>query len=360
LGNPVLLIDPSGRCIDERIPWIGEPGCRIEEGILKGNVDVAGFQQYSVDVVQGMGLPGAVVADALAGTHHTEDILSHARVGTVLGMAVTTIVSGRFLSRLGAGAEAPVAQRILTGAATSGGIDYLSQVLRNRLSGASWSGAMTSVNGPEFLASLIGGGILGGIGNPFKLGGNVAALRRYMAISAGVNGFIGAASTWANPNATCGDALRAFLINAMAGGAFTGTSLFASGGLRYFADATFARLPYNSTASLYVGNIFGGGAGGFVSNGISNWLQGKTFGENAKSAVIWGAAGGAIQSAIYAATGSPEQEAYMRAEARQRDLAQGLRGRRVMDDFVETSRNSLGEFLGDLFSGYFGTFLPIR
>jgi len=122
LSNPILFTDPSGRCIDERIPWIGEPGCRIEEGILKGNVDVEGFKQYSADVVQGIGLPGAMVADAINGTNETQRILNDGGVGTKLGIAFTTVaIAGGADKVIAAGAQRAAAWWAVRTAGTAAG-----------------------------------------------------------------------------------------------------------------------------------------------------------------------------------------------------------------------------------------------
>ncbi|NTW03545.1 MAG: ParB N-terminal domain-containing protein, partial [Oscillochloris sp.] len=101
LSNPVLFTDPTGRCVDERVPVIGEPGCRVEEGVIKGQLAWDDFREYSADVVEGMGIVGAVVVDAIAGTNGTEQILNDAGPGTALGGAVAALATGGLAARSG-------------------------------------------------------------------------------------------------------------------------------------------------------------------------------------------------------------------------------------------------------------------
>ncbi len=86
---PTVFTDPSGRCVPEWVPLIGENGCTLSAGIGQGQLDVDGFQEYSADVVQGMGLPGAMVYDAIYDTNHTQRIVSEGGIGVALGSAFT-------------------------------------------------------------------------------------------------------------------------------------------------------------------------------------------------------------------------------------------------------------------------------
>jgi hypothetical protein len=101
LSNPVLYTDPTGKCVPEWVPFYGEEGCTLSAGIGQGQLDVAGFQDYSADVVQGMGILGAVAVDAVAGTNGTQQILDDAGPGTHLGMAVAALAIGGATARYG-------------------------------------------------------------------------------------------------------------------------------------------------------------------------------------------------------------------------------------------------------------------
>ncbi len=59
LGNPVLFTDPTGKCVDERVPIYGEPGCRVEDGVLKGQLDWAAGQAYVEGIVNTVSECGA-------------------------------------------------------------------------------------------------------------------------------------------------------------------------------------------------------------------------------------------------------------------------------------------------------------
>jgi RHS repeat-associated protein len=100
-SNPVLWTDPTGKCVPEWVPFVGEDGCTLSAGIGQGQLDVDGFQEYSADVVQGMGILGAVVVDAVAGTNGTQQILDDAGPGTYLGMAVAGLALGGSAVRSG-------------------------------------------------------------------------------------------------------------------------------------------------------------------------------------------------------------------------------------------------------------------
>jgi RHS repeat-associated protein len=100
-SNPVLWTDPSGRCVPEWVPFVGEDGCTLGAGIGQGQLDVDGFQEYSADVVQGMGILGAVVVDAVAGTNGTQQILDDAGPGTYLGMAAAALAMGSATAKYG-------------------------------------------------------------------------------------------------------------------------------------------------------------------------------------------------------------------------------------------------------------------
>jgi hypothetical protein len=140
------MTDPSGECIDERVPWIGEPGCRIEAGILQGNVDIEGFQQYSADVVQGIGLPGAMAYDAIYGTNHTQRIVAEGGVGVVLGSAYTVALT--------AGLPAAVA-------GTSAGASAVVTSLAARTTAYAMGGAYYNAYRPQHPGLAVPGYILG-------------------------------------------------------------------------------------------------------------------------------------------------------------------------------------------------------
>jgi hypothetical protein len=203
------------------------------------------------------------------------------------------------------------------------------------------------------LASAAGGALLGGATNPLRVM-NRSAFWRYVGIGSAVNAMIGAVHTAADPNANYGDFIRSVITSAMAGGAFTATSLVTGAGVRWFMPKA------NPTAILYTSNTIGGAVGGIASNELSNLLQGSSLGTNLKNAAFWGAIGGLIQSAMTQATAAtPEEEARMRVARRQQDIAEGSsRGRRIMNDYVEQARSAWGEFFGDLVSDFYGTFLP--
>jgi RHS repeat-associated protein len=100
-NNPVNHTDPSGRCIDERIPVIGEDGCRVEAGVMRGNLDWVGTRDYLWNVFQGMGLPGAMIADAFTGGHATQRIVAEGGIGTRLGAVFTGVALGGAAWRYG-------------------------------------------------------------------------------------------------------------------------------------------------------------------------------------------------------------------------------------------------------------------
>jgi hypothetical protein len=81
--------------------WVpgGEPGCTLRAGIGQGRLDWQGAGDYAWDVVEGVGLPGAMAVDALAGTNGTQQILDDAGTGTYLGIAFTSVAT------LGKGAQ---------------------------------------------------------------------------------------------------------------------------------------------------------------------------------------------------------------------------------------------------------------
>jgi len=91
-SNPVRWTDPSGRCVPEWVPG-GEPGCTLRAGIGQGRLDWQGAGDYAWDVVQGVGLPGAMAVDAIAGTNGTQQILDDAGTGTYLGVAFTGVTT---------------------------------------------------------------------------------------------------------------------------------------------------------------------------------------------------------------------------------------------------------------------------
>lgn len=106
LNNPVIYTDPSGKCVDERVPLIGEPGCRVEAGVLQGQLDLAGTGQYAWNVFQGIGLPGAMLADAITGGNATQRIIEQGGVGTILGGAFSIAATGGLSSAVGNGTVA--------------------------------------------------------------------------------------------------------------------------------------------------------------------------------------------------------------------------------------------------------------
>jgi hypothetical protein len=75
--------------------WVpgGEPGCTLRAGIGQGRLDWQGARDYAWDVVEGVGLPGAMAVDALAGTNGTQQILDDASTGTYLGVAFTGVTT---------------------------------------------------------------------------------------------------------------------------------------------------------------------------------------------------------------------------------------------------------------------------
>jgi hypothetical protein len=81
--------------------WVpgGEPGCTLRAGIGQGRLDWQGAGDYAWDVVEGVGLPGAMAVDAIAGTNGTQQILDDAGTGTYLGVAFTSVAT------LGKGAQ---------------------------------------------------------------------------------------------------------------------------------------------------------------------------------------------------------------------------------------------------------------
>jgi hypothetical protein len=91
-SNPVRWTDPSGRCVPEWVPG-GEPGCTLRAGIGQGRLDWQGAGDYAWDVVEGVGLPGAMAVDAIAGTNGTQQILDDAGTGTYLGVAFTSVTT---------------------------------------------------------------------------------------------------------------------------------------------------------------------------------------------------------------------------------------------------------------------------
>jgi RHS repeat-associated protein len=95
-NNPVNATDPSGKCI----PWI-DPTCRPfwESGVTYTGWE--DFQDYSADVVSGMGLPGAMIADAFTGGHATQRIVAEGGIGTRLGAVFTGVALGGAAWRYG-------------------------------------------------------------------------------------------------------------------------------------------------------------------------------------------------------------------------------------------------------------------
>jgi hypothetical protein len=119
LSNPILLTDPSGRCVDERIPWIGEPGCRIEAGIGQGTLNLADGGEHLWHTFQGIGLPGAMIADTITGRNDTQRILDEGGISTRLGMTWTSIATGR--AAVGGFGKVTA---FLRGSLAGGGLEY--------------------------------------------------------------------------------------------------------------------------------------------------------------------------------------------------------------------------------------------
>lgn len=46
LSNPILYTDPTGKCVPEWVPALGEEACTLSEGIGKGQLDWEGFGDY--------------------------------------------------------------------------------------------------------------------------------------------------------------------------------------------------------------------------------------------------------------------------------------------------------------------------
>jgi hypothetical protein len=97
------------------------------------------FREYSADVVLGMGLPGAMIADAFTDGNATQRIINEGGIGTALGGALTTVVTGGAV-RGGFGAITQFARGALAG----GGIEYGTQVYGNYQNGVSLPQAMTT------------------------------------------------------------------------------------------------------------------------------------------------------------------------------------------------------------------------
>jgi RHS repeat-associated protein len=152
---PTMYTDPSGRCVPEWIPG-GEPGCTLSAGIGQGRVDVRGTGDYAWDVFEGIGLPGAIIADAVAGTNGTRRILDDGGTGTYLGITFTSVATLGKGARM-VGLEAPFFEGMLWG----GSIDISVQLLTNQ-GKIDWT--------QTYFNTLAGG--LGGM-----LGGGVAAIK---------------------------------------------------------------------------------------------------------------------------------------------------------------------------------------
>ncbi len=69
------------------------PGCTLRAGIGQGRLDWQGAGDYAWDVVEGVGLPGAMAVDAIVGTNGTQQILDDAGTGTYLGVAFTGVTT---------------------------------------------------------------------------------------------------------------------------------------------------------------------------------------------------------------------------------------------------------------------------
>jgi hypothetical protein len=134
-----------------------------------------------VDTFQGIGLPGAMIADAVAGTHGTRDILNNASIGTYLGMTFATVATGGKTIRA-TGLGAPIETNFLNGLLWGGGLDLTAQ--------ATFQG---EINWSQAYFSTLAGG-LGGV-----LGGVTAAqkwsLRAKMFANSGGSGIIGSSLT---------------------------------------------------------------------------------------------------------------------------------------------------------------------
>ena len=149
-SDPVRWTDPSGRCV----PYI-EAGCVPfwEADTYTGWKD---FRAYSADVVQGMGLPGAMAVDLVTGvtpledTHGSQQIMQTAGVGTYLGGVASVLVptSAAWASWRGGGTmilpyatarslNSAFVVRVASGAVVGSGLEYATQVSGNRANGLS-------------------------------------------------------------------------------------------------------------------------------------------------------------------------------------------------------------------------------
>jgi hypothetical protein len=73
----------------------------VEAGVMRGNLDWVGTRDYLWNVFQGMGLPGAMIADAFTGGHATQRIVAEGGIGTRLGAVFTGVALGGAAWRYG-------------------------------------------------------------------------------------------------------------------------------------------------------------------------------------------------------------------------------------------------------------------
>jgi hypothetical protein len=135
--------------------WVpgGEPGCTLRAGIGQGRLDWQGAGDYAWDVVEGVGLPGAMAVDAIVGTNGTQQILDDAGIGTYLGMTFTTIATAGPVARM-----AQMEAHFVQGMAWGSAIDITVQTVTNQ-GNVNWTQAYFST-----LAGGLGGTLGGGVG----------------------------------------------------------------------------------------------------------------------------------------------------------------------------------------------------